>query len=96
MNDFTLAVWALAISLLLQALAAGWAIEVFLRKGLPGNLRRSWLALAIAALLLALFHGYTVELALRTGLYDLRQALLGATVALMFALGIYGFRHQQA
>lgn len=96
MNDFSLALWALAVSLLLQALAAGWATEVFVRRGLPAGWRRSWLALAIAAMLFALYHGYTLELALRTGIYDLRQALLGAASALMWAFGVYGFRRQQA
>lgn len=96
MNDFSLALWALALSLVAQALATGWATGVFLRKGLSGAVRRAWMALAIAAMLLALYHGYTLALALQTGIYDLRQALVGAASALMFALGIYGFRRLQA
>ena len=52
--------------------------------------------MAVTAMLLALYHGYTLELALLTGLYDLRQALLGCVVSLLFALGLYGFRRQLA
>lgn len=95
MNDFTLALWALALSLLSQALVTAWSLEIFLRKALPAGLRRTWIAIAIAAMLFALYHGYTLELALRTGIYDLRQALLGALASTLLALGIYGFRRQQ-
>jgi hypothetical protein len=52
------------------------------------------MAMAVAAMLAALYHGYTLELALRTGLYDLRQAVLSAVIAMLFALGIYGFRRE--
>ena len=86
--------WMLVVALIGQALASGWAIEVFLRKELTVGLRRSWMVMAVAAMLLALYHGYTLELALRTGLYDLSQALLGSLISVLFALGIYGFRRQ--
>lgn len=94
MSAFSLSVWALAVALLCQSLATGWATEVFLRKQVPTGLRRAWMAMAIAAMLAALYHGYTLELALRTGLYDLRQAILGAVISLLFALGLFGFRRQ--
>ena len=94
MSAFSLSVWALALALLSQSLATGWATEVFLRKQLPAGLRRAWMAMAIAAMLAALYHGYTLELALRTGLYDLRQAVLGAVISILFALGLFGFRRE--
>lgn len=96
MSAYVLSLWALALALIGQALATGCATEAFMRKGLASGLRRTWMVMAVAALLLALYHGYTLELALRTGLYDLRQALLSALASALFALGLYGFRHQQA
>ncbi len=92
MSSFALAVFALAGALIAQAVAAGLATELFLRKGRSSLARRSWLALAIGSLLLALHHGYTLELALSTGLHDLRQALLAAVAALLVALAVSGFR----
>ena len=96
MSAYSLSVWSLIGALLTQSIAAGLAIELYLRNDLPRTLRRTWLALAIASLLLALHHGYTLELAMRTGLYDMRQAVLVALVGIFFALGIYGLRRQQA
>jgi hypothetical protein len=94
MSAFSLSIWALAVALLSQSLATGWATEAFLRKQLPAGLRRAWMVMAVAAMLAALYHGYTLELALRTGLYDLRQAVLSAVIAMLFALGIYGFKRE--
>jgi len=94
MSAYVMSLWALALALISQSLATGWATEVFVRKDLAAGFRRSWMVMAVAAMLLALFHGYTLELALRTGLYDLRQALLGSLISVLFALGIYGFRRQ--
>lgn len=96
MNDFTLALWAVALSLLSQALVTVWAADSFLRRAMPPGLRRAWIAIAIAAMLFTLYHGYTLELALRTGIYDLRQALLGAAASTLLTLGIYGFRRRPA
>ncbi|MBK7417284.1 MAG: hypothetical protein IPJ38_21515 [Dechloromonas sp.] len=93
MSAYVVSFVGLALALISQSLATGWATEVFVRKE-GGRLRRSWMVMAVAAMLLALFHGYTLELALRTGLYDLRQALLGSLISVLFALGIYGFRRQ--
>jgi len=92
MSSFTLAVFALAIALIAQAVAAGLATELFLRRGRPSLERRSWLALAVGSLLLALHHGYALELALSTGLHDLRQALLAGFAALLLALAVSGLR----
>lgn len=96
MNPHLLTLLTLVAALIGQAIAAGLATEIFLRKGLPGGLRRAWIALALGGALLTLHHGYTLELALRTGLYDLRQAVLAALVALLFALGTDGLRRQTA
>ncbi len=92
MSSYTLAVFALAGALIAQAVAAGLATELFLRKDRTSLARRSWLALAIGSLLLALHHGYALELALSTGLHDLRQALLAGVAALLMALAVSGFR----
>jgi hypothetical protein len=92
MSSYALAVFALAGALIAQAVAAGLATGLFLRKGHPSPARRSWLALAVGSLLLALHHGYALELALSTGLHDLRQALLAAIAALLMALAVSGFR----
>ena len=92
MSSYALAVFALAGALIAQAVAAGLATGLFLRKGRPSPARRSWLALAVGSLLLALHHGYALELALSTGLHDLRQALLSAVAALLVALAVSGFR----
>jgi hypothetical protein len=46
--------------------------------------------------LLALHHGYSLELAILIGLYDMRQAVLAGLVGIFFALGVFGFRQQQA
>ena len=92
MRSYALAVFALAGALIAQAVAAGLATGLFLRKGRPSPARRSWLALAVGSLLLALHHGYALELALSTGLHDLRQALLLAVAALLVALAVSGFR----
>lgn len=96
MNPFTLTLVALIGALLAQSIVAVLALELYLRKDLPGTVCRTWLAMAIGSLLLALHHGYTLELALRTGLYDLRQALLVGLVGLFFVLGTYGLKRQQA
>ena len=83
------------MALVTQSVAAGLSIELFLRRnqaagppGLAGD--------RIGSLLLALHHGYTVELALRTGLYDMRQAVLAALTAILFALGVNELRRSQA
>lgn len=94
MSSFSLAVFALAIALIAQAVAAGLATECFLHRGSPSLTRRSWLALAIGSLLLALHHGYVLELALSTGLHDLRQALLAGAAALLSALAVSGLRRR--
>jgi membrane protease YdiL (CAAX protease family) len=96
MSAYDLAVWSLIGALFTQALAAGLAMEVYLRPDLPRATGRSWLAIAIASLLLALHHGYSFELAIRIGLYDMRQAVLAGLVGIFFALGVFGFRQQQA
>lgn len=94
MSAYYLSLGALVVALISQSAATGWATDVFLRKQVAKGLRYAWLAMGLAAMLAALYHGYTLELALRTGLYDLRQAVLGAVIALLFALGIYGFRRE--
>ena len=91
MSSYVLAVFALAGALIAQAVAAGLATQLFVRKGRPSLARHSWLALAVGSLLLALHHGYALELALTTGLHDLRQALLSAVAALLLALAVSGF-----
>lgn len=96
MNPYVLSLWSLAVALIGQSLVSGLCIELYLRKGQPSGLRRAWLSIAIGSLLLALHHGYTVELALRTGLYDMRQAVLAGLTAILFALGAYAIRRQQA
>ena len=65
MSAYVMSLWALALALISQSLATGWATEVFVRKDLAAGLRRSWMVMAVAAMLLALFHGYTLELASR-------------------------------
>jgi hypothetical protein len=95
MSDFTLALWALALSLLAQALASAWASGVFLRKSLPAGVRRVWMIMAISAILLAIYHGHTLKLALQSGIYDLHQALLGAFASTLFALAVFGFRQRE-
>jgi len=92
MNPYLLAVLGLLLAATTQTSLAWIASERFLRKGQERRLRFSWLAVALAAGLLAVQHGYALELALRTGLYDLRQALLAAVVALLLALACYGFK----
>ena len=92
MSSYALAVFVLAGALIAQAVAAGLATELFLRKGRPSLARRSWLALAVGSLFLALHHGYALELALSTGLHDLRQAFLSAVAALLVALAVSGLR----
>jgi hypothetical protein len=94
MSSFTLAVFALAIAMVGQAVAASLATECYLDEGQPSLKRRSWLALAIASLLLALHHGYALELALSTGLHDLRQAVLAGCASFLLALAVYGLRRQ--
>lgn len=96
MNPYQLAVLALLLAAVAQSSIAWIATERFLNKGQSHRFRRSWLAIALGAGLLALQHGYALELALRTGLYDLRQAVLAAFVALLFALGTYGLKPQPA
>ena len=90
MNAFNLTLISLIGALLAQSIVAVLALELYLRKDLPGSVCRTWLAMAIGALLLALHHGYTLELALRTGLYDMRQAVLAALIAMFFGLGVFG------
>ena len=92
MSSFSLAVFALAIALIAQAVAAGLATECFLHRGSPSLTRRSWLALAIGSLLLVLHHGYALELAMSTGLHDPRQAALAGIASLFVALAVYGLR----
>ena len=92
MSSYALAVFALAGALIAQAVAAGLATEIFLRKGSPSLARRSWLALAIGSLLLVLHHGYALELAMSTGLHDPRQAALAGVASLFVALAVYGLR----
>ena len=94
MSAYVMSLWALALALISQSLATGWATEVFVRKDLAAGLRRSWMVMAVAAMLLALFHGYTLELALRTGLYDLRQALISALAAVLLAYAVNQFRRR--
>ena len=96
MSSYSIALWCLIGALITQSVAAGLSIELYLRRGLPRSVSRTWLAIAIASLLLALHHGYTLELAMRTGLHDMRQAVLAGLTGLFFALGIYGLRRQQA
>jgi len=96
MSSYSIAMWCLIAALIAQSVAAGLSIELYLRRDLPRNLSRTWLAIAIACLLLVLHHGYTLELAMRTGLHDMRQAILAGLIGLFFALGIYGLRRQQA
>jgi hypothetical protein len=92
MSSYTLTVFALAVALIAQAVAAGLATEGFLHKGSPPLTRRSWLALAIGSLLLVLHHGYALELAMSTGLHDPRQAALAGVASLFVALAVYGLR----
>jgi membrane protease YdiL (CAAX protease family) len=96
MSAYGYALLALATALLAQSFAGGLAVEMFMRKTLTAGVRRSWIALALGSVLFALFHGYTLELALRTGLYDLRQAVLGGLISILYGLGTYGLRRQSA
>lgn len=95
MSTYSLSLVLLLVALLGQAFASGLSIELFLRPQQAPWARRIWLALSIGALLLTLGHGHALELALRTGLYDLRQAVLGASSGLLFGLGFYGLRRRQ-
>jgi hypothetical protein len=94
MSSYLLALLALFVALLAQSVAAGFAIELFLRRDLGAAARRSWLALALGALMFALHSGYALELAVTSGLHDLRQAQLAAAGGLLLALAVYGFRRQ--
>ena len=96
MNPYTWTLISLIVALLTQSLAAGWSIELYLRKDLLRPSRRIWLAFALGTLVLALQHGYSLELAMRTGLYDMRQAVMAGLVGVLFALGVYGLRRQQS
>ena len=95
MNSYQSAVFALFLAAVAQSSAAWLFAELFLASASNRARRLAWLAVAIGAALLALQHGYTLELALRTGLFDLRQAVLAAAVAVLFALGAFGRRRQQ-
>ena len=92
MSSYTLTVFALAVALIAQAVAAGLATEGFLHKDYPSPVRRSWLALTIGSLLLVLHHGYALELAMSTGLHDPREAALAGVASLLVALAVYGLR----
>lgn len=94
MNAYTLALTCGLTGLIAQAYAAGLATELFLRRDASRSTRLLWISIAIGALLLALQHGYALELALRTGLYDLRQAMLGALAALLFAFAVFLLRRR--
>ncbi len=94
MNAYTLALACGLTGLIAQAYAAGLATELCLRRESSRETRLLWISLAIGALLLALQHGYALELALRTGLYDLRQSMLGALAALLFALAVFLLRRR--
>lgn len=94
MNPYLFAILGLLLAAVAQTSIAWVATERFLQKSLSRRQSLSWLAIALGAGFLALQHGYALELALRTGLYDLRQAVLAAVVALLFALGTYGLRPQ--
>lgn len=96
MSSYHLSIFALLLALMAQAGAAGLSIECYLRQDLSRAVRRTWWVMAVGSLLLALHHGYALELAVRTGLHDVRQALLLALVGILFGLGVYGFRRQQA
>lgn len=96
MNPYVLSLWSLALALVAQSVAAGLSVDLFMRPGQRRGTRRAWLAVALCALLLAVHHGYTIELAVRTGLYDLRQAVLAALIAIFFALGVYGLKRSSA
>lgn len=94
MNDYWLTVFCLFGALSSQALVAGTAVEIALRKSLPGSERKIWIALAIGGMLFALYHGYSLELALKVGLYDLRQAILALLAGALTALAVSGFRRR--
>lgn len=94
MNHYSLNLLALAIAIFGQAIACGLCAELALSRSRPRFSRLSWAMLAAAAALLALHHGYSLELAMRTGLYDLRQSLLAAVVALLGVLALFGLRQQ--
>jgi hypothetical protein len=96
MNPLALTLGSLIVAVIAHSAVSGLAVELFWRKTQPAWTRRAWLALATASMLLALHHGYTLELAVRTGMYDMRQAVLAGLAGILFALGFYGLRAQQA
>lgn len=92
MNPYLLAVLALLFAAIAETSIAWVATERCLQKGGGRRQGLAWLAIALGAGFLALQQGYILELALRTGLYDLRQAILAAIVALFLAFGVYGLK----
>ena len=96
MNPLALTLVSLIVAVIAHSLASGLAIEIFSRKTLPAWTRRAWLAVAAASMLIALHHGYTLELAVHTGIFDMRQAVLAGLAGILFVLGFYGLRQQQA
>ncbi len=96
MNSYVLTIVLLFWALGAQALIAGAAIEVCLRRKLPRDRYRIWLSLAVGSLLFCLYQGYLLELALKVGLYDPRQAMLAALAGSLTAMAVYGFRAREA
>lgn len=92
MNAYTLAVLAYLLAAVAQTSASWIAVERFLAAAGAVRQRLAWAALAMGNVLLTLHTGYALELALRTGMYDLRQALLAAAVALCLVFGCTGLR----
>lgn len=92
MTPYLQALFALLVALGAHAVAAGLALEVYLRKELVWAQRRGWLALACGGLLFALQQGYALELALTVGIYDLRAAVQGAAAAVCLAFAVMVFR----
>jgi hypothetical protein len=94
MEPYGLTLAALLTAIIAQSLAAGLCAELaWHRAQIPAE-RRIWLAFAIAMLLAALHHGYSLELAVRAGLFDLRQAVIAAISALLFAAAAWGLRRR--
>ena len=85
--------YALAVlSLLLAVAAFSIAAALAAWRALRGPGCRGTLFLSIGFVLLAITHVYSLELAVYSGLFDLRQSLLAAGVAVLLLAGLAGIR----
>lgn len=88
MSPYALAVLSLLLAVAAFSIAAALAAWRTLRA--PGGWGTLFLALGFA--LLAIKHVFSLELAVYSGLFDLRQSLLAAGVAIFLLAGLAGIR----